>query len=73
LRSADGQRQRNCKVRGDRHEMQVNETGDPVKVAYSRLSIVDSDDWPDGDYVVEFSGQEELLTRKDGSYYARRA
>jgi len=34
------------------------------QVTYSHLSIHDSDDWPDGDYEVEFNGQKELLTKR---------
>ena|SRR5947209_2179759 len=72
LRSADGQRQRHCKVRVDKHRHFVNELSKPTNVTYSHLSICDSDDWPDGDYEVEFNGQKELLTKWGRHYGARR-
>jgi len=75
LRSADGQRQRPCKVKVDRHGHFVNERSEPMNVTYSNFSILpiyDSDDWPDGDYEVEFDGQKELLTKKGRHYVARR-
>ena len=71
LRSADGQRQRHCKVKVDKHSHLVNERSGTAKVTYSNLSIHDSDDWPDGDYEVEFNGQKELL-RKQGRHYLAR-
>ena len=70
LRSADGQRERHCKVKVDRYHF-VNERGEPTKVTYSKLSIYDSDNWPDGDYEVEFNGQKESL-RKQGRHYLAR-
>jgi len=73
LRSADGQRQRHCKVKVDRHtDFFVHERSEPTNVTYSKLSIHDSDDWPDGNYEVEFNGQKELLTKQGGRYVARR-
>ena len=71
LRSADGKLQRNCSVTADRHEMHVNEKADPVKVSYSMVSIADSDDWPDGDYELTYDGEKEMLTKKDGRYFAK--
>ena len=72
LRSADGQRKRDCKVQVARHQTSVDELDRPAKVTYSGLSINDYDDWPDGDYEVEFDGQKQLLTKKGGYYLARR-
>ena len=68
LRSADGQHQRHCKVQVDKHTHFAHELSEPTRFTYSRPSIHDSDDWPDGDYEVEFSGQKELL-RKQGRHY----
>jgi hypothetical protein len=72
LRSADGQRQRHCKVQVDKHGHFVYELSELTNVTYSKLSIYDSDDWPDGDYEVEFNGQKELLTKQGRHYVARR-
>ena len=72
LRSVDGQRQRPCKVQVDRHGHSVHELSELTNVTYSKLSIHDSDDWPDGNYEVEFNGQKELLTKQGGRYVARR-
>jgi len=51
--------------------MHVNEKADPVKVSYSMVSIADSDDWPDGDYELTYDGEKEMLTKKDGRYFAK--
>jgi len=72
LRSADGQRQRHCKVQVDKHGHFVNERPEITTITYSNFSICDSDDWPDGDYEVEFNGQKELLTKQGRHYVARR-
>jgi hypothetical protein len=72
LHSEDGQRQRACKIKVQRHGHYVNELPEPTQVTYSHLSIHDSDDWPDGDYELEFNGQKELLTKQGGRYGARR-
>jgi hypothetical protein len=53
--------------------MFTNERDEPVKISYSRVSIADSDDWPDGEYSVTYSDQKELLTKKHGHYLARGA
>ena len=72
LRSEDGQRQRACKVKVQTQERYVDELPEPTQITYSRPSIYHFDDWPDGDYEVEFSGQNELITKSRGRYGARR-
>jgi hypothetical protein len=72
LRSEDSQRQRACKVKVQTQEHYVDELPEPTQITYSRLSIYDSDDWPDGDYEVEFNGQKEFLTKQGRHYVARR-
>jgi hypothetical protein len=72
LRSADCQRQRPCQIKVQRQEHYVDELLEPTQITYSRPSIYDSDDWPDGDYEVAFGGQQELLTKERGRYGARR-
>ncbi len=43
-----------------------------LRFTYSGLRIVDSDDFPDGDYELKYEGGTEVLTRKNGQYVARR-
>jgi hypothetical protein len=63
---------RKARFRVTRTDMYVNELQTPVGSAYSDLSITDSDDFPDGNYELDYLGQKELLTKKSGSYLARR-
>jgi hypothetical protein len=64
-------RKRTCKFRVTRTSLMVDDLSTPIDVAYSSLSIIDSDDFPDGDYELDFLGMKELLTRKGGHYLAR--
>ncbi len=64
-------RQRTCSVRATRNRVYEDESTVPVKVAYSRCDIVDGDDFPEGDYELEFDGHKILLTKKGGHYLAR--
>jgi len=43
----------------------------PVAVAYSRCDIVDGDDFPEGDYELEFDGHKVLFTKKGRHYLPR--
>lgn len=63
-------RQRECRVRATKNSLYVDELTTPIDVVYSSLSV-DDDNFPDGSYEVEFSGQKELLTKKQGYYLAR--
>ena len=65
-------RERECRIRATKTSMHVDEVAAPVVSGYSRIDIVDSDDFPIGNYEVTFDGQTEKLTkRKDGRYYGR--
>jgi hypothetical protein len=64
-------RQRECRIRATKVTMQVDELMSSAAVAYADPSIVDSDDFPDGNYELTFDGQKELLTKKSGHYLAR--
>ena len=64
LRSRDGLHRRACVVE---LEMRVDEASGE-EMTYSFASIVDSDDWQDGEYEVEFEKQTERLWKKDGRY-----
>ena len=43
-----------------KHTMYVDESAQPVSIAYSNVSIQDSDEYPDGNYELEFEGQKVL-------------
>ncbi len=62
---------RKCRFRVTKTSLRVNEMPTPVGSVYSHLSITDSDDFPDGDYELDYLGQRELLTKKNGFYLAR--
>jgi hypothetical protein len=66
-------RERECRIRATRTSRYADEAAHPVVSGYSRIEIVDSDDFPVGDYeVTTFDGQTEKLTRRaDGKYYGR--
>lgn len=68
LKSADGSLKRNCKLFVNRRIHFVDGVLTPVETSYSGLSIVDWDDWPDGDYVVKFEGGTVRLRKKGGHY-----
>jgi hypothetical protein len=63
--------QRTCSVRATRSSMYEDESTVPVAIAYSRCDIVDGDDFPEGDYELEFDGHKVLLRKKGGHYLAR--
>ena len=49
----------------------VPPTIDSIAIEYSRCDIVDADDFPEGDYELEFDGHRVLLSKKGGHYLAR--
>jgi len=51
--------------------MYEDESTVPVAIAYSRCDIVDADDFPEGNYELEFDGHKVLLTKKGGHYLVR--
>ena len=64
-------RKRQCQFRVMKTSLLVNELTRPVSFAYHDLSITDLDDFPEGDYELDYLGQKELLTKKGGFYLAR--
>jgi hypothetical protein len=62
---------RECRVPVTKTPIKVHEMSGPLRFTYSGLRIVDSDDFPDGDYEVKYEGGTELLTRKNGQYVTR--
>ena len=64
-------RQRTCSVQAMRSSTYEDESMVPVAVAYSRCDIVDGDDFPEGDYELEFDGHKVLFTKKGRPYLPR--
>jgi len=63
--------QRTCSVQATRNSTYVDESTVPVAVAYCRCDIVDGDDFPEGNYELEFDGHTALFTQKGEHYLAR--
>jgi len=64
-------RQRTCRVKAKRTSEFPDESAVPISVAYCRCEIDDPDDFPDGEYELEFQGHRLLLSKKGGQYLAR--
>jgi hypothetical protein len=64
-------RERKCRVNTLRHTTYEGECPTPVCVSYSRCEIEDADDFPDGNYEVEFDGRRVAVTKKAGQYSVR--
>lgn len=63
--------ERKCRVKAWRHAMFEDEATTPICLSYSRCEIEDADEFPDGDYVLEFEGHKVQLIRKAGRYLPR--
>jgi hypothetical protein len=69
LRSEGGRYQRQCKLEITREPVNVDEEGAPLKYLYQKVSVVDSDDFAEGIYILSFNGQTDRRRRtKDGHY-----
>jgi hypothetical protein len=64
-------RERTCRVRATRNSEFPDESVIAASIAYCRCCVEDVDDFPDGDYELEFDGHKVSLSRKDGQYLAR--
>lgn len=64
--------ERQCRVQTTRTEIRVAEEERPIDVRYSHTNILDSDNFPDGDYEMEYEGGTLELTKRGGVYVARR-
>lgn len=64
-------RHRTCRVRATRNSEFPDESALPTSFAYCRCDVDDSDDFPDGDYELEFDGRKLMLSKKLGQYLAR--
>ena len=63
-------RQRTCRVRATRNSEFPDESVIAASFAYCRCCVEDSDDFPDGDYELEFDGHKVMLSKKNGQYLA---
>ncbi len=64
-------RQRTCRVRATRNSEFPDECGVPVSIAYCRCHVDDPDDFPDGDYELEFDGHKVIVSKQGGQYLTR--
>jgi len=63
--------ERKCRVKALRHSTYADECATPTCFSYSRCQIEDVDDFPDGDYEVEFDAHRVAVTKKAGRYFLR--
>jgi hypothetical protein len=61
-------RERTCRLKALQYATYADECSRPTCLSYSRCSIEDGDDFPDGEYVLEFDGRRVLLTKQAGKY-----
>ena len=64
-------RERTCRVRATRRATYPDECTQPICVSYSRCTVEDVDDFPDGEYELFFDGHKVLLTKEAGQYAMR--
>jgi hypothetical protein len=65
--------ERKCRVKAVRHTTYAGECAAPTCLSYSRCEIEDADEFPDGDYEVEFDGHRVLFIKRAGQYVLRGA
>lgn len=61
-------RQRVCRVRATRRQAYADECMRPVCVSYSRCEIDDGDDFPEGEYELNFERHRILFRKREGQY-----
>jgi hypothetical protein len=64
-------RNRKCAFQLEVTKHYVDQMATPVKVEYADLRVVDSDDFPPGDYDVNYGGVTFPVTKRPGHYAAR--
>ena len=64
-------RERVCRLRALRHAIYADECSRPTCFSYSRCVIEDVDDFPDGEYELEFEGRHVSLSKTQGQYVPR--
>lgn len=72
LRSEDGRYQRKCKVEFTTREIRVDEEASPVgEPILLTMNVADSDNFPEGVYILNFNGKDHRRRRdKFGHYLA---
>lgn len=63
--------ERTCRLKALRHTTYADECSEPICFSYSRCVIQDSDNFPDGEYEVEFEGRKIPLSKRFGHYIPR--
>ena len=63
--------ERTCRLKALRHTVYADECSQPTCFSYSRCVIQDSDNFPDGEYELEFEGRKIPLSRRSGRYTPR--
>ena len=63
--------ERKCRVKVTKHSTYADECSTPTCSAYSKCKIDDSDDFPDGNYEVEFDEHRVPVVKKAGQYLPR--
>ena len=64
-------RERTCVVKVLQHATYADECTRPTCLSYSRCVIEDRDDFPDGEYQLEFAERRILLSKTGGQYVPR--
>jgi len=62
---------RKCALQIEVTKHYVDQMATPVKLEYADLRVVDSDDFPPGDYDVNYAGVTFPVTKRAGHYLAR--
>ncbi len=60
--------ERKCRFKAVRQAIYADECTRPTCLSYSRCIIEDADDFPDGEYELEFEGRRVPLSKRDGHY-----
>ena len=64
-------RERTCVLKVLQHATYADECTRPTCLSYSRCVIEDHDDFPDGEYQLEFAERRILLSKTGGQYVPR--
>ena len=64
-------RNRKCALQLEVTKHYVDEMSSPAKIQYTDARVVDSDDYPPGDYDVLYGGVTFPVTKRAGHYVAR--
>jgi hypothetical protein len=57
-----------CKVRADYSEVTPDDANSAQTMGPAEYRVLDSDDWPQGDYVLEIDGR-NVPRKKEGTHY----